>query len=140
MERTSRAGGAVPDVVALEIPSDIRYLTVVRLVLAGLATRIDCPVDQLDELQLAAETAIGLGAVHHDSTAPVTVEIEVGDGDVRVSLGPVDPAALESPLRSELDLEHVLRPLVDRVELFERDDDHWLRLEKRFDSPTGATR
>ena len=132
-------GDEVRDVIALRIPSDVRYLGVVRLVLGGLATRIDCPVDQLDELQLATETVISLGAGHGASDI-VTVEIELGDGAVAVSVGPVGSTALDSVLRPELDLAHVLAPLVDAVEPFRRDEDHWLRLEKHFDVPTGARR
>lgn len=139
MEQTSRAGHAVPDVIALQVPSDVRYLGVVRLVLGGLATRIECPVDQLDDLQLATETVVGLATARRDSE-PVTIEIDVGDGGVAVSVGSVDPAALDSIVRPGLDLAHVLRPLVDGVELFERDDEHWLRLDKRFDVTGGATR
>jgi len=139
MEQTSLPGDGTRDVIALCLPSDVRYLGVVRLVLGGLATRIDCPVDQLDELQLATETVISLGAPHGDA-ATVTVEIELGDGAVAVSVGPVGRTALNSVLRPELDLAHVLAPLVDAVAPFERDDDHWLRLEKHFDVPSGARR
>ena len=132
-------GDEVRDVIALRLPRDVRYLGVVRLVLGGLATRIDCPLDQLDDLQLATETVISLGAPHGDS-ASVTVEIELRDGAVAVSVGPVGSTALDSVLRPQLDLAHVLAPLVDAVEPFRRDEDHWLRLEKHFDVPTGARR
>jgi hypothetical protein len=139
MDRTSRAAGAGAEVIALRLPSDVRYLPVVRLMLGGLATRIECPIDQLDELQLATETVISLGAAHGEAET-VTVEIGLGDRWVAVSVGPVSRTVLDSILRPELDLAHVLAPLVDLVEGFERDDGHWLRLEKRFEVLSGAPR
>lgn len=49
-----------PDVVRLSVPSDVRYLSAVRLVAAALATDLDFTVDDIEELRMAVDEAVAV--------------------------------------------------------------------------------
>ena len=47
----------VTDTVDLEVPADPAYLAVVRTATAGLATRLEFTLDEIDDLRIAVEEA-----------------------------------------------------------------------------------
>lgn len=107
------------DRITIDLPGGERFESVGRLVLGGLASRFDLPVDRVDDLQLAFETlyrAAGAVTVHVDATAAT-------DGLV-VRVGPFadDPLADGGRMR-------VLAPLVDGVSAEAGDDGaRWVEL------------
>jgi anti-sigma regulatory factor (Ser/Thr protein kinase) len=122
--------------IKLTIPDDPRYHGVARLVVGGLAARLELSYEHLEDLQLALASVLENAAY----TVPpeVNVELIVDEGALDLRIGPLDGAAVRADLESEseddIGLGRLLRTVVEQVELEEREDGHWLRLEKRVKS------
>jgi hypothetical protein len=121
------------DAITLSLPHARAYHGVARLVVGGLAARLELSYENLEDLQLALESVLERdGYVRGDR---VTVRLLVGDESVVLEIGPLDPAELrqdlERPAADRISLARLLSTLVDEVSLEERGDGHLLRLEKR---------
>ena len=106
------------DTIVLTIPNDAGYRGVATLVLGGVGTRLELPYERMDELQLAV-----LSVLDAVEGADATVELQLADGKVDVSIGPVvdgtgDDAALA----------RVVDRLVDGRSTSRRQDAEWLTL------------
>jgi hypothetical protein len=113
----------------LVVHNERRFYGLVRLVISGLASQLDLPYEQIDDLQLAVETVLA-----RDSRVgeEITLRIEPRQDSIVVWLRPVDehdPAAAGS---TEIGLDRVLDNLVDTVELAWLDGERWLCLEQRI--------
>jgi hypothetical protein len=116
----------MPDVVTLRLPADDRALLLTgRLVVAGVASRLDLPVERLDDLQLAVETGVA-GRTRRGST---TIEITVAD-PLRVSIGPIDEGGAVRPGSIG---RYLLGKLVTKADVVERGGLRWLVLEQTID-------
>ena len=121
------------DTITLTVPYDRPYQGVVRLVVGGLAARLELPIEQLDDVQLALEALLSDDSYASGDT--VTVEVEVGDT-------PLERAALDAALEAEPDpdrgvgLGRVLRTVMGGYEVEGRDGGGWLRMHKAV--PGGA--
>ena len=93
---------------------------------AGLATRLALPYEQMDDLQLAIETVL---RKHCDADMRATIELVVGPDALRIRVGPVAPSSLSDQGDDELDTRRLLSALVERVEVVEQGGHEWLRLE-----------
>lgn len=119
--------------IKLVIPHEPPYHGVARLVVGGLAARLDVSYEQLEDLQLA------LASVLEESSyvrqAQVNVELEVHDGGLSILVGPLDGRRLKADLDEDSDerigLGRLLGTLVETVSVEAREDGDWLRLEKR---------
>ena len=103
-----------PDRIALETPTARGWEPVFRLVLGGIADRLDLGFDELDDLQLAVERLLAEG----DPQDPVTLSFELLGRGVRTRIGPLRDAALASALQEppspgELNLPRILQTVVD---------------------------
>lgn len=121
------------DTIELTTPVDRAWDPVVRLVLGGIADRIDLPFEQLDDLQLAVERL----RAEAGSQETLTISIELAEGSVRVRLGPLQERAIADALQGpepapgELTLRRVLETVVDSFGVEEAADGHLVvRLEK----------
>jgi hypothetical protein len=121
------------DRIELTAPIGRAWEAVVRMVLGGIADRLDLGFDQLDDLQLAVERLLAEG----DPKDPVSLSFELTDGGVRVRLGPLRDAALAEALQGpepppgELTLPRILSTVVDSYGVEEVADNHLIvRLEK----------
>jgi hypothetical protein len=119
--------------IKLRIPHEKPYHGIARLVVGGLAARLDLSYEHLDDLQLA------LGAVlENDGYATsheVTVELHVHESGVAMVIGPLQAPELRADLERNgdaLGLRRLLSTVVERVELEQRADGGWLHLEKRI--------
>ena len=119
--------------IRLKIPHQPPYHGVARLVVGGLAARLDVSYEQLEDLQLA------LASVLEDDSyvlePEVTVELGVGENTLSLFVGPLDGQRLQADLDDNRDdriaLGRLLGTLVDEVSVETRGDGDWLRLEKR---------
>lgn len=122
-----------PETISLTLPHDERFVNVARLVVGGLAARLDLLFESLDDLQLAVESV--LSERRYSAGGSVTVEIEIGDGLVRMFVAPLDTDAIERDLAAEphrIGLGVLLGAVVDSVGFEDRDGDRrCLVLEKR---------
>jgi hypothetical protein len=95
------------DRTVVEFPASDGYRSVGRLVVGGIASRFDLPVDRVDDLLLAIESVFLQG------TAGDTLLLvaDATPDDLRVSVGPLGLTQLQDPA-----LQRVLTRLVDHVE------------------------
>jgi anti-sigma regulatory factor (Ser/Thr protein kinase) len=121
------------DAIKLTIPHQKSYYGVVRLVVGGLAARLDLSYESLEDLQLALQSLVGNEA--YASGDDVTIELSLGPGSIQMLVGPLDGSRLRSDLEATGDGEGVslgrlLATVVGDVGLEERDGGQWVRLEK----------
>ena len=122
------------DRIELTAPVGRAWEAVVRMVLGGIADRLDLGFDQLDDLQLAVERLLAEG----DPKDPVSLSFELTEGGVRVRIGPLRDTALAEALQGpepppgELTLPRILSTVVYSYGVEEVADGHLIvRLEKR---------
>jgi len=119
--------------IRLKIPHQKPYHGIVRLVVGGLAARLDLSYEHLDDLQLALGTV--LENEGYSQSAEVTVELRVSEGGVEMAIGPLHATEVRTDLEKNGDavsLSRLLSTVVERVELEQRADGGWLHLEKRI--------
>jgi anti-sigma regulatory factor (Ser/Thr protein kinase) len=118
------------EAVSLTLPGDGRYVHVARIVVGGLAARLDLSYENLDDLQLAVESVLG----NYLGDGDVTIQLVVRDRAIEVLVAPVDEARIRA------DLDHLtegfttgvlLSRVVDAIGFEERDGARWLRLTKQ---------
>jgi hypothetical protein len=107
------------DTIFLTVPAGLRGAGVIALVLGGLGSRLDLPVDRIDELALAAATLAP--SVQADA---LQLEADVRDDRLVVRIGP-----LEDGTTADVALRRVVDALVDGVAGIRKGDDEWLELE-----------
>ena len=103
-----------PAFVELELPAGQPFDSVGRLVAAALGSRLDLPVDRIDNLKLAVQTI--LGAAPSGST--LTVALMHTAEELHVEVGPF--TCSDAEIRS---IGRVVSPLVDELTIhgLERD-------------------
>lgn len=122
-----------PHVIDLETPVDHPWHPVVRLVLGGIADRLNLGFEDLDDLQLAVERLL----IEAGSQDTVRVTVELHDHSLRTRVGPLRERAIAEALQGpeeqpgELGLRRILETVVDSfgVEEFE-EGELVVRLEK----------
>jgi hypothetical protein len=115
------------------VPNARPYFGVARLLVGGLAARLDLGYEQMDDLQLAVETVLTRCRPTDDH---VTLEAAIDDGELAISIGPLTQAVgtSETPDGSVIPFATLLDRLVERSAMVERGDEVWLRLEQRIPS------
>jgi hypothetical protein len=122
------------DAITLSIPLERPFHGVARLVVGGLAARLDLSYEHLEDLQLALASVLETG--DYLAQGSVTVRLLVESGSIGMVIGPVNPR-LREDLESDAELEggiplrRLLATLVDEVECEGENGNDWLRLEKR---------
>jgi hypothetical protein len=109
------------DTILLTVPSGPRGAGVVSLLLGGLGTRLDLPVDRIDELGLAV-AAVGA----RTAAESLQIEVSVSDDRLLVSVGPLEDGVTGDPAR-----RRVVESLVDGFAASRRDGHEWCELEVR---------
>ena len=101
------APAAPTDTILVEFPATEGYRGVGRLVLGGLASRFELPVDRVEDLLLAVESLLAHGV----EGETVILTVDAGEDALRVRLGPLaDGGGASDPA-----VARVLRPLVDEA-------------------------
>ena len=121
------------DTVTLTIPREPRFFGVARLVVGGLAARLELPYDALEDLQLALEGVLANEA--YAAGDEVTIALTLAGELVEIALGPVDGSQVRADLAADdegIGLRRLLGTVVERAEVEERDGADWVRLEKRI--------
>jgi len=77
----SVAGDATAtDVVTMQIPADVSYVSTLRLTAASLAARCDLTVDDIEDLRLAVDEACALLLPHAGGGAVIAAHFELTSG------------------------------------------------------------
>jgi hypothetical protein len=122
-----------PDRIDLEAPLSGDFQAVVRLIIGGIAERVDFAFEEIDDLQLAVERLLAeagtVGSVH--------LSFEVGEERIRTRVGPLSERKVAEALGDgdvrpgELTLPRILQTVVDSFGVDEAEDGRIVvRLEK----------
>ena len=121
------------DQITLTMPRERPFFGVARLVLAGLATRLDVTVEHLEDLELALDALLE----RRDGPPDVTVALGVEEKELQASVGPFRDGQLRAELEGEpadsLSLRRLLDAVVDSYQVVDRDGSTWVDLTKRFE-------
>jgi hypothetical protein len=119
------------DQITLTLPRERPFFGVARLVVGGLATRLDVTVERLEELELALEGLLE----RRDGAKEITVRLEVSGSELRAAVGPFRGGDLRAELEGDpgesLSLRRLLDAVVDGYDVSDRDDGAWVELRKR---------
>jgi hypothetical protein len=122
-----------PERIDLEAPLGGDFVPVIRLIIGGIAERVDFGFEEIDDLQLAVERLLAEAG----SQQNVRLRFEVGEGRVRTRVGPLQERAIAEALRNgatapgELTLKRILETVVDSFGVEDSaDGDIVVRLEK----------
>jgi hypothetical protein len=127
------AGPAHAERIELEAPVEGDFHAVVRLIIGGIAERVDFAFEEIDDLQLAVERLLAEAR----SQRTVQLSFEVGPDSIRTRVGPLSERAIADALRDgearpgELTLKRILQTVVDSFGVDEAEDGRIVvRLEK----------
>jgi hypothetical protein len=101
--------------IVLEAPLAAAFQPVIRLIIGGIAERVDFGFEEIDDLQLAVERLLAAAG----DEGSVRLSFEVGDGTVRTRVGPLRETAIAEALQGpapqpgELTLRRILQTVVD---------------------------
>jgi serine/threonine-protein kinase RsbW len=113
------------DLVELRVPADPAYLAVIRTATAGLATRLNLTLDEIEDLRIAVDEACSLvlaGRTHPDRT--LKASFTLGNGAIAVVIaGP----AVSLPGQASFSWA-VLQALAGDVVTGVSDGGTWIRL------------
>jgi hypothetical protein len=119
--------------IELEAPPGGDFQPVVRLIIGGIAERVDFAFEEIDDLQLAVERLLA----EADQVGSVHLSFEVGESSIRTRVGPLSENAIADALRDgavqpgHLTLRRILETVVDSFGVEESADGRVVvRLEK----------
>ena len=110
--------------IDLEAPLAGEFQAVVRLIVGGIAERVDFAFEEIDDLQLAIERLLAEAG----SVGTVQLAFSVGDSRIRASVGPLSEAKVAEALRDGADtpgrltLKRILQTVVDDFHVDHLDD------------------
>jgi hypothetical protein len=118
------------DEITLVLPRAREFHRVAHLVLGGLAVRLNLTFENLEDLQLALGGLLG----ESEAAGDVTVRLRVAGNTLHATVGPFSPEGLQRQLEwdrgSDVNLRRLLDTVVDRVEIAEADEGHWVEVTK----------
>ncbi len=122
----------------LSLPTDARYVGMMRNVAHSVMAGIGAPQDADQDIQLAVTEACG-NAVRHSDVGEYIVRLAVGDEGCEVEVVDLgrgfDPAGVARPQEQLEDGRglHLMHALVDEMHFVRADDGTHVRLSKRWD-------
>jgi hypothetical protein len=121
------------DQITLTLPRERPFFGVARLVLGGLATRLDVTVESLEELELALDGLLHRG----DGAEEITVALDLAGSELTATVGPFRGKDLRSELEGDpgdsISLRRLLDTVVDGYQASDRDDGTWVELRKSIE-------
>lgn len=127
------------DTVRLTIPRDELYHGVARLVVGGLAARLEFSYEHLEDIQLALDSVLANEA--YAAGPELTIELRVREDGIELRTGPIAEALRadlerDVPAAEGVGLGRLLATLAEEVGIESEDGTDWLRLEKRLPGKT----
>jgi len=101
--------------IDLEAPLAGDFQAVVRLIVGGIAERVDFAFEEIDDLQLAVERLLAEAGTF----GTVRLSFEVGEGRIRTRIGPLSQRKVAEALQDgemvpgQLTLRRILETVVD---------------------------
>jgi anti-sigma regulatory factor (Ser/Thr protein kinase) len=122
-----------PERIELETPLAGSFQPVIRLIIGGIAERMDFGFEEIDDLQLAVERLLAEAGPE----GTVRLSFEFGEGNIRARVGPLRERAIAEALTDgdappgELTLKRILQTVVDSFGVEDvAGDEIVVRLEK----------
>jgi anti-sigma regulatory factor (Ser/Thr protein kinase) len=122
-----------PERIDLVAPLGGDFQPVIRLIIGGIAERVDFGFEEIDDLQLAVERLLAEAGAQET----VRLRFEVGEGRIRTRVGPLEERAIADALRDgdsppgHLTLGRILDTVVDSFGVEDPDGEEIVvRLEK----------
>jgi len=117
----------VADLIRLQVTATPAAFSVVRMVLGGVAARVDLSLDEIDDLYMAVEELLRAAASCGEEPRHELI-VEVGDDGLAVSAGPFRTHGLRARLTggapdAGLDLRTLMHGVVGSVEVCAAPDD-----------------
>jgi anti-sigma regulatory factor (Ser/Thr protein kinase) len=119
--------------IDLEAPLSGDFQAVVRLIVGGIAERVDFAFEEIDDLQLAVERLLAEAG----TVGSVRLSFEVGENRIRTRVGPLSEVKVADALKDgdalpgQLTLRRILQTVVDSFGVDRSDDGRIVvRLEK----------
>jgi hypothetical protein len=119
--------------IDLEAPLSTDFQPVVRLIIGGIAERVDFAFEEIDDLQLAVERLLAEAGTR----GTTCLSFEIAEGRVRALVGPLKESAVADALRDgevppgALTLKRILETVVDSFGVEEvKSSGIFVRLEK----------
>ena len=124
------------DVSTLQLPRERDFFGVAHRVLGGLGARLELTYDVLDDITTALDELMN----RREATDDVTLEVQVGDGEITTTVGPFGGRVVDELHASDagLGLRRVLETVVDDVSVTERDGAQWVELRKHLEAVSDA--
>ncbi len=103
------------DRIDLEAPLSGDFNAVVRLIVGGIAERVDFAFEEIDDLQLAVERLLAEAG----TAGSVRLSFEVGSNSIRTRVGPLSEIKVAEALKDgdmvpgQLTLRRILQTVVD---------------------------
>lgn len=124
------------EAITLTVPFERPFQGVVRLVLGGLAARLDLPYETLEDVQLAVETI--LANEGYAAGEDVSVEVELEGAALAIAVGPLRSESLAAELEASdetrgVGLSRLLAATMGEHEVEARDGHGWIRMRKNLD-------
>jgi hypothetical protein len=110
--------------IDLEAPLSGAFQAVIRLIIGGIAERVDFAFEEIDDLQLAVERLLA----EQGQSGNVSLSFEVGEDRIRTRVGPLSESAIADALHDanlrpgELTLRRILQTVVDSFGVEEAED------------------
>ncbi|HEU4811594.1 MAG TPA: anti-sigma factor [Nocardioides sp.] len=86
--------------VELRLPADSAYVSVLRTTTAGLAARLDFPIDDIEDLRIAVGEASAMVLPEADEEADLWCRFYLGSGELTVTVG---VSATRAPAQPDYD-------------------------------------
>jgi hypothetical protein len=118
----------VTDEIRLILPAQEDFHQIARLVVGGLAARLELTFEQLEDLEVALDVVLRC----REDAGDLSISLDVDTGTVSATVGPfsAEAVAMLEHDGGELDLRRVLDTVADGVEIEQRDGDSWVRFAK----------
>jgi hypothetical protein len=123
----------VKERIELHAPLSGDFQAVIRLIIGGIAERVDFGFEEIDDLQLAVERLLA----EQGQDGSVALSFEVAENGIRTRVGPLSELAVADALRDAeqragaLTLRRILQTVVDSFGVEEADEGQIVvRLEK----------
>ncbi len=109
--------------IDLQAPLSGDFQAVVRLIVGGIAERVDFAFEEIDDLQLAIERLLAEAG----TVGSVRMNFAVGDSSIRARVGPLSEAKVAEALEGQdapgqLTLRRILQTVVDSFAVDQLDD------------------
>jgi serine/threonine-protein kinase RsbW len=84
--QTPPTASLLDDVVAVTVPADSAYLSVLRTATAGLAARLNFTLDEIEDLRIAVDEACAMLLVLTPSSGDLHCRFEIRPGELTVGI------------------------------------------------------